>query len=108
MFNCGGENIYPKEVENLLLGHPDVVDACIVALPHRTKGHAPAGLVVVRPEARVDEAALRTFSLEKGPAYAHPRRMWLRHDPLPLNGARKVDRGLVRGWLEERFGELGD
>ncbi|MEM7407463.1 MAG: class I adenylate-forming enzyme family protein, partial [Pseudomonadota bacterium] len=74
MFNCGGENIYPKEVENLLLQHPDVVDACVVALAHQTKGEAPAALVVLREGATADEATLKRFTIENGPAYAHPRR----------------------------------
>ena len=108
MFNCGGENVYPKEVENLLLGHADVVDVCVVALEHRTKGHAPAALVVVREDARVDEAALKTFTIENGPAYAHPRRLLLQTAPLPLTGARKVDRSNIRKHLAERIGTLGD
>ena len=38
MFSCGGENGYPKEVENLLFGHPDVVNAVVTPLPHQVKG----------------------------------------------------------------------
>src|SRR5207249_1579331 len=42
MFSCGGENIYPREVESLLLTHPDVIDACVVPIPHAIKGFVPA------------------------------------------------------------------
>src|SRR5262249_37075624 len=42
MFVCGGENVYPKEVENLLFAHPDVVNAVVAPVPHRVKGFAPA------------------------------------------------------------------
>ena len=38
MFTCGGENVYPKEVENLLFGHPDVVNAVVTPVPHQVKG----------------------------------------------------------------------
>ena len=38
MFSCGGENVYPKEVENLLFGHPDVVNAVVTPVPHQVKG----------------------------------------------------------------------
>jgi acyl-CoA synthetase (AMP-forming)/AMP-acid ligase II len=108
MFNCGGENVYPKEVENLLLTHPDVVDACVVAIAHRTKGHAPAALVVLREGAAADEAALKQFTLANGPAYAHPRRLMLTTEPLPLTGARKVDRAGIAKDLAARLGTLGD
>ncbi|MDJ0947714.1 MAG: class I adenylate-forming enzyme family protein [Alphaproteobacteria bacterium] len=107
MFNCGGENIYPKEVENLLLTHPDVVDACVVALAHETKGQAPAALVAVRAGAAVDEAVLRQYCLENGPAYAHPRRVLIQSGPLPLTGARKVDRAGITTRLSAAFGVLG-
>lgn len=107
MFNCGGENVYPKEVENLLLGHPDVVDCCVVALPHATKGEAPAALVVLRDGGVADEAALKAYALANGPAYAHPRRVMTQHEDLPLTGARKVDRSGIRKHLTEAFGTLG-
>ena len=107
MFNSGGENIYPKEVENLLLSHPDVVDCCVVALEHATKGMAPAALVVLRAGATTDEATLKAYTLENGPAYAHPRRLMLQHEELPLTGARKVDRRGIQDRLAAAFGALG-
>ena len=48
MFVCGGENIYPKEVENLALKHPDVANVAVAPLTHDTKGFAPAAMVVLR------------------------------------------------------------
>ena len=54
----------------------------------------PVAMVLLRPDARADEAALKIFALEKGPAYAHPRRVIL-VDEMPLSGAGKVDRAAV-------------
>ena len=107
MFSCGGENIYPKDVENLLIGHPDVVDAAVVPHPHSVKGLAPVAMVVPRPGAALDPAALKRFCLEHGPAFAHPRIVVLA-DKLPLSGADKVDRAAVKRLFEERYGTLGD
>ena len=105
MFNCGGENVYPKEVENLLLSHPEAVEACVVAVPHATKGHAPVAMVALSEGAKADEAALRAFCLEHGPAYSHPRRVVV-IDKVPLTGAGKIDRAGITKTLSERFGTL--
>jgi long-chain acyl-CoA synthetase len=105
MFNCGGENVYPKEVENLLLTHPDAVEACVVAVPHATKGHAPVAMVAVTEGSKANEAALRAFCLEHGPAYSHPRRVVV-VDKVPLTGAGKIDRAGITKTLTERFGTL--
>ena len=106
MFNCGGENVYPKEVENLLLTHPDVVDACVVPVEHATKGEAPVALVVLRDGIDVGEDDLKRFCLDNGPAFAHPRRV-LMTDELPLTGAAKVDRSGIAKRMAEELGVIG-
>ena len=94
-FSCGGENINPKEVELLLVQHPAVIDAAVAPVPHALKDLAPAALVTLRPDRDADEAALRAFALERGPAYAHPRRIFA-VDALPVGGTGKIDRRAVR------------
>jgi long-chain acyl-CoA synthetase len=104
MFNCGGENVYPKEVENLLLSHPDVYDAAVVPVEHPVKGHVPVAMVMRHAEAEgLDEESLKKYCLDRGPAYAHPRRV-LVVASLPLNGAGKVDRSVIQRSLQEKFG----
>jgi acyl-CoA synthetase (AMP-forming)/AMP-acid ligase II len=95
MFSCGGENIYPREVENLLLTHPEVVDACVVPIPHAIKGLAPAAMVVLRPHSLVSTEELTRFALANGPAYAHPRRIRV-VEAIPLTSAGKPDKRQVR------------
>ena len=106
MFNSGGENIYPKEVENLLLSHPRVVDACVVPVPHAVKGEVPVALVMATRGSDLTEDALKTYCLENGPPYAHPRKVVLT-DQIPLNGAGKNDRTVVANMMAERYGTLG-
>lgn len=105
-FSCGGENINPKEVELLLVQHPDVVDAVVVPVPHKIKGYAPAALVTLRSQPGPDEAVLKEFTLQNGPAYAHPRRIFA-VDAMPLNGAGKIDRSLATSEVIERIGGDG-
>jgi acyl-CoA synthetase (AMP-forming)/AMP-acid ligase II len=104
MFNCGGENIYPLEVEGLLLTHPDVADVAVVSFPHQIKGEVPVAVVVQRQGAASDERDVRDFALRHGPAYAHPRRV-LFIDALPLNGAAKTDRIAVKALVRAALGE---
>lgn len=103
MFVCGGENIFPKEVEDLLLTHPAIAEVCVVPAAYGDKGEAPVALVVAR--AAVCATELQEYALYNGPAYAHPRKV-IFVDALPLNGAGKVDRGKLRadyqGCLEGR------
>jgi long-chain acyl-CoA synthetase len=101
MFSCGGENIYPKEVENLLFTHPDVADAVVAPVPHAVKGFVPAAMVTMRAGATATPAALKTFCIERGPLYSHPRHIVL-VPALPQNGAGKIDRAAVRRELQAR------
>ncbi|MHA1567472.1 MAG: class I adenylate-forming enzyme family protein, partial [Alphaproteobacteria bacterium] len=103
MFNCGGENIYPKEVENLLIRHEEVYDASVVAVPHDLKGNVPVAMVMLAKGGQATEALLKNFCLENGPAYAHPRRITIVSE-MPLSGVGKVDRNAVQAQLEEEFG----
>ena len=105
MFVCGGENIYPKEVENVALKHPDVANVAVAPLIHGTKGFAPAAMVVLKAGRKVAEQDLQNFFAEHGPAFAIPRAIMF-VDTIPLNGAGKVDRPLIRRTMEERFGTL--
>jgi long-chain acyl-CoA synthetase len=105
MFVCGGENIYPKEVENLALKHPDVANVAVAPLTHDTKGYAPAAMVVLKAGKTVSVEELQDFFAANGPTFAIPRAIMM-VDTIPLNGAGKVDRPLIRRTLEERFGTL--
>jgi long-chain acyl-CoA synthetase len=102
MFSCGGENVYPKEVENVLFAHPGVADAVVAPVPHAVKGFVPAAMVIARAGAAVSAAALKAHCLERGPAYAHPRFIAI-VPQLPLNGAGKIDRAAVKRELAAAY-----
>ena len=104
MFNSGGENIYPLEVEGLLLTHPDIADVSVVPVAHAIKGEVPVAVVVKRKGASIGEREVRDFALKNGPAYAHPRRV-LFVDALPLNGAAKTDRIAVKALVLAAIGD---
>ena len=103
MFSCGGENVYPKEVENLLFSHPDVVNAVVAPVPHPIKGLAPAAMVIVRNGSTTTAEDLKAYCLQNGPAYSHPRFIHIAA-ALPLNGAGKIDRGIAQAMLTAQNG----
>jgi long-chain acyl-CoA synthetase len=102
MINVAGENMYPKEVEDLLLRHPNLRDACVVPAAHPVKGEVPVAFVVEREKGRTDENEVKRFCLERNAPYAHPRRVYFL-DALPLGGTGKLDRAA----LKPRARELG-
>jgi long-chain acyl-CoA synthetase len=95
MFVSGGENIFPGEVEALLLRHPAVHQALVMPFDHELKGHVPYAFVVPRGGAKVTEDELKQFALANAPAYQHPRRVFFL-EQFPLAGTNKVDREQLR------------
>ncbi|MEI2417978.1 class I adenylate-forming enzyme family protein [Orrella sp. JC864] len=91
MFNCGGENIYPGEVEQVIERMPQVMQACVVPVDDPIKGQKPVAFVVLRPGQQADEQAVKDFVLAHAPAYQHPRRVYF-VDDLPLASTNKIDR----------------
>jgi long-chain acyl-CoA synthetase len=91
MFVCGGENIYPGEVEKLLERDPDVLQCAVVPLADEIKGQLPVAFVVPTPGRAPTADAIKAFALANAPAYMHPRFVAF-VDHLPLAGTNKVDR----------------
>lgn len=91
MFVCGGENIYPGQVESILVGHADVEQSCVVPVPDDIKGEKPIAFVVRRPGSSVNEDEIKQHALANAPAFQHPR-MVIFMDELPLAGPGKIDR----------------
>ena len=95
MFVCGGENIFPGEVETMLQRHPAVHQALVMPFDHEMKGQVPYAFVVAKSGIPVSEDDLKQFALANGPAYQHPRRVFFLAQ-LPLSGTNKVDREQLR------------
>jgi long-chain acyl-CoA synthetase len=92
----GGENIYCLEVENVLYEHPDVMDAALVGLPHRTLGEEPAAVVHLRPGGAASEAELRGLVRMRLAAFKVPVKVMFWPEPLPRNANGKILKGELR------------
>jgi len=91
MFVCGGENIWPGEVEKMLERLDGVHQAFVVPVPDELKHQLPFAFIVLKLVPRWDEEAVKEFALKNGPAYAHPRFVEFVLE-LTLAATNKVDR----------------
>ncbi len=84
-----GFNVYPREVEEVLAGHPDVAQVAVFGVPEGSHGEEVAAAVVLVPGASADPDALRSWAAEQLAAYKYPRRFEL-VDSLPMGPSGKV------------------
>ena len=102
MFVCGGENVFPGEVEHTLERHPAVHQAAVVAVADDVKGALPVAFVVPEPGQSLTETDVKQWALEHGPAFQHPRAVWV-VDEIPLAGTAKVDKLALADEARRRF-----
>ncbi len=86
----GGENIYCVEVENVLYEHPAIMDAAIVAVPHRTLGEEAGAVVYLKPGMTASEDEIRQFVGAKLAAFKVPVKVVFWHETLPRNANGKI------------------
>jgi non-ribosomal peptide synthetase component E (peptide arylation enzyme) len=94
-----GENISPKEVEDLLIGHPDIAEVAIVGLPDPRTGERACAVIVPRNPPGPDVASLRSFLEAQGLApFKTPEQVAI-WNALPKNDAGKVLKNQIRAEL---------
>ncbi|WP_250279503.1 class I adenylate-forming enzyme family protein [Frankia sp. Cppng1_Ct_nod] len=91
----GGENIYPREVEETLLEHPAVADVAVVGAPDDRLGEVPVAFVVPAPGQETDAAELAAFTRSRL-AYFKVPVDWCVVDALPRTASGKVQKFLLR------------
>ena len=89
----GGYNIYPREVEALLDGMPEVVESAVIGVPHPDFGEAVVAVVVA--EDVVDQARVDQFLKRRLARYKHPKEV-VCVDELPRNAMGKVQKNVLR------------
>jgi acyl-CoA synthetase (AMP-forming)/AMP-acid ligase II len=98
MLISGGENVYPAEIENLLLGHPQVADAAVIGLPSPKWGEVPLAVVVRRKGAALDEVELLDWCRGRLAGFKLPK-VAVFVDEIPRNPSGKI----LKRVLRERF-----
>ena len=110
MYISGGSNVYPREVEEVLLTHPGVAEVAVLGMPDRKWGEVGVAVVVRRPGTpTLDEAALLAHLEGRCARYRWPRRIFF-WDALPKSGYGKIVKKDIKRLLLERgdMSELAD
>jgi long-chain acyl-CoA synthetase len=85
----GGSNIYPREIEDVLLEDPAVVEVAVIGVPDAEWGESVMAVVVAAPGAALDFERLERRCLDRIARFKRPK-FWRAIDALPKNGAGKV------------------
>jgi long-chain acyl-CoA synthetase len=96
----GGFNVYPRDVEDVLVSHPDVVMAAVVGRPDPTLGEEVTAFVQLRPGASTGPAELMDYAKRHLSAVKYPREIRI-VDAIPLTSVLKTDRKRLRAMLAD-------
>ncbi len=99
----GGENVYPAEVEEVLLGHPDIAQAQVFGLPDARLGEEVAAWIVLQPGRALEAGALRDWCRDRMAGTKIPRQIRF-VDAFPLTATGKAQKFRMR---EAMMAEMG-
>ena len=91
----GGFNVYPREIEEVLMTHPAVSLAAVVGVPHDRHGEEVKAYVILKPGATITEVELVAWSKENMADYKYPRLIEFRTE-LPMTATGKVLKSELR------------
>jgi long-chain acyl-CoA synthetase len=91
----GGENIYPKEIEDVLAGDPSVLEAAVIGVPDEKWGEVVVAYVQPRPESTVDPSALKALCARSLAGYKRPTAFFV-VEAIAKNAVGKIDKASLR------------
>jgi long-chain acyl-CoA synthetase len=102
MIITGGENVYPKEVEDVLYARPEVEECAIIGLPDPEWGEKITAFIVARPGEKIDPEALKTFLKSRVSAFKVPKEFRVVSE-LPKSPAGKILKRQLRKKVKENL-----
>ena len=102
MIIAGGYNIYPVELDDVLMGHPKILEACAIGVPHEYRGETVKAFIVVKAGETLTEEEITAYCKEKLAAYKVPK-IFEFIDELPKSAVGKVLRRKLRDMELEKM-----
>jgi long-chain acyl-CoA synthetase len=96
----GGFNVYPRDIEDVLVAHPAVAQAGVVGRPDARLGEEIVAFVSLRPEAQATVAELTEYARQHLAANKYPRQITI-VEKVPLTSVGKLDRKTLRKWIAD-------
>ena len=101
MIIAGGYNIYPVELDGVLMGHPKILEACTIGLPHEYRGETVKAIIVVKEGQDLTEDEVVAYCRENLAAYKVPK-MFEFIDELPKSAVGKILRRKLKDMEMEK------
>lgn len=92
----GGYNIFPSELENVIAGHPDILEVAVFGVPHPKWGETPLALCALREGAAVTGDEITALVARELGSYKKPGKVEFRTQPLPRSAVGKIQRKKLR------------
>ncbi|MEM0983166.1 MAG: AMP-binding protein [Planctomycetota bacterium] len=99
MMIVGGENVFPREIEEVVDAHPDVHASGVIGMEDKTRGEVPVVFVELEEGHELDERSIIALCREKLAGYKVPKKV-IRLDELPRNPTGKIMRRKLKPYLE--------
>ena len=107
IIRSGGTNVYPAEIERVLIEHPSVREVAVIAVPDQQFGEVALAVVVPEDSAVVTLDDLVAYAKDRLARYKRPRHLVLTGE-LPRNASDKVERHVLRSRYAGQFGPLAE
>ncbi len=103
----GGENIYPKELEECLYDHTDVKDVQVIGIPSKKYGEEVCACVILRDGANVTQEDIIEYYKQRVAFFKIPKKIWFR-EKFPMTASGKIQKFVLRDQAIEHFGLQAD
>jgi len=104
MIITGGEHVYPSEVQEIIISHPDVFDVAVIGLPHEKWGEQVTAIIVPREKSKLDEKMIINYCRDKMAGYKRPKKIiFIKDEEMPRTPTGKI----LHRVLREKYNKKG-